>query len=264
MYEIGSMYAEGEGVSQDYAEALKYYRKAAEQGVLPAQNKLGEMYERGRNGVQKNGQEAVKWYSKAAEYNNGDKELDSDESSYVEDSLRSLCRIYTEGKLVAANDSELFKWGKKYADLFDDEQPQFMVALMYYGGKGVRQNYAGALKYFISAANNGSDDAGEFPAKASVGFYSRAASEGNDFAQLLMGLYCIVKCSHTGNLEDLGAAFKWMNKAAKGGNEIAQEFLSEFSGGEENSNAVTRWVMQSAKRGDSITWKILQSMNSND
>ena len=34
-FNLGIMYDEGQGVPQDYAEALKWYRKAAEQGVWP-------------------------------------------------------------------------------------------------------------------------------------------------------------------------------------------------------------------------------------
>ena len=38
---------QGQGVSQDYTEAAKWYRKAAEQGNGPAQASLGQMYFRG-------------------------------------------------------------------------------------------------------------------------------------------------------------------------------------------------------------------------
>ena len=36
-YRIGLMYALGEGVALDFAEAAKWFRKAAEQGYAPAQ-----------------------------------------------------------------------------------------------------------------------------------------------------------------------------------------------------------------------------------
>ncbi|MGN6876123.1 tetratricopeptide repeat protein, partial [Neisseria sp. P0021.S007] len=47
-YILGVMYADGEGVRQDYAEALKWYRKAAEQGDARAQSDLGLMYANGQ------------------------------------------------------------------------------------------------------------------------------------------------------------------------------------------------------------------------
>ena len=60
------MYFQGDGVPQDYAEAVKWYRKAAEQGDDVAQFKLGEMYKE-EKGVPKDMTEATKWIRKAAE-----------------------------------------------------------------------------------------------------------------------------------------------------------------------------------------------------
>ena len=54
---------------QDYAEAVKGYRLAAEQGHARAQNNLGVMYEFG-DGVPQNYAEAVKWFHLAAEQGN--------------------------------------------------------------------------------------------------------------------------------------------------------------------------------------------------
>ncbi len=60
------MYYWGRGVSQDYPEAVKWYRKAAEQGNANGQNNLGLMYYHG-TGVAKDMVEARKWFEKAAE-----------------------------------------------------------------------------------------------------------------------------------------------------------------------------------------------------
>ena len=60
------MYAEGEGVEQDYTEAAKWFRKAAEQGDAVAQYTLGIMYSEGE-GVSQDYKKAVKWFRKAAE-----------------------------------------------------------------------------------------------------------------------------------------------------------------------------------------------------
>ena len=64
--ELGLAYAEGADVGKNEAEAVKWYRKAAEQGDAPAQYNLGVMYGEGR-GVGKDEAEAAKWYRKAAE-----------------------------------------------------------------------------------------------------------------------------------------------------------------------------------------------------
>jgi TPR repeat protein len=46
-YNLGVMYANGYGVPQDYAEAVRWYRLAAGQGNAKAQYNLGLMYYNG-------------------------------------------------------------------------------------------------------------------------------------------------------------------------------------------------------------------------
>ena len=65
-FNLGLMYYNGQGVRQDYTQAVQWYRKAAEQGDAEAQYNLGVMYYDGQ-GVRKDYVEAVKWYRKAAE-----------------------------------------------------------------------------------------------------------------------------------------------------------------------------------------------------
>ncbi len=52
-------------VAKDEEEAVKWYRKAAEQEYASAQYTLGVRYASGR-GVGKDEEEAVRWYRKAA------------------------------------------------------------------------------------------------------------------------------------------------------------------------------------------------------
>jgi len=59
------MYIEGRGVSQDNAEAAKWFGKAAEQGNAKAQCNLGMMFFQGK-GVSQDDDEAIKWLSMAA------------------------------------------------------------------------------------------------------------------------------------------------------------------------------------------------------
>src|SRR5664279_4099972 len=58
---LGDMYSIGRGVRQDYAEALRWYRKAAEQGDVGAEIWLGFMYLKGR-GTRQDYDEAARWY----------------------------------------------------------------------------------------------------------------------------------------------------------------------------------------------------------
>lgn len=63
---LGFNYANGLGVQQDDDEAVKWFRKSAEQEIAEAQYNLGVMYDHGR-GVVQSYREAVRWYRKSAE-----------------------------------------------------------------------------------------------------------------------------------------------------------------------------------------------------
>jgi TPR repeat protein len=62
--QLGGMYFTGQGVPQDYPEALKWYRLAAAQGEASAQYNLGGMYEAGA-GVPQDYVQAHKWFNLA-------------------------------------------------------------------------------------------------------------------------------------------------------------------------------------------------------
>ena len=65
------MYANGQGVPQDYKTAVKWWRLAAEQGDAVAQYNLGWMYRKGK-GVPQDDKTAMKWYRLAAEQGDAD------------------------------------------------------------------------------------------------------------------------------------------------------------------------------------------------
>ena len=64
-YYLGLMYAEGRGVEQDDAKALGWFRKAVAQDHAASQYQLGLMYAEGR-GVEQGDAKAVDWFRKAA------------------------------------------------------------------------------------------------------------------------------------------------------------------------------------------------------
>src|SRR5438874_2938822 len=94
--ELGLRYDKGEGVAKDQAEAVKWYRKAAEQNLAAAQYNLGLRYAHGE-GVAKDQVEAVKWYRKAAEQN----------YAAAQENL-GVC--YVSGEGVAEDLVEAYKW----------------------------------------------------------------------------------------------------------------------------------------------------------
>ncbi|HHF6601734.1 TPA: tetratricopeptide repeat protein [Haemophilus influenzae] len=66
---LGNMYNDGKGVKQDYAEAIKWYQKAAEQDYAKAQFNLGTMYHNGE-GVKRDLSKAKEWFRKACDKGN--------------------------------------------------------------------------------------------------------------------------------------------------------------------------------------------------
>jgi len=64
-FELARAYEDGNGVAQDDAAAVEWFRKSAEQRNALAENSLGVMYALGR-GVNRDREEAVRWYKKAA------------------------------------------------------------------------------------------------------------------------------------------------------------------------------------------------------
>ena len=96
-FAIGEMYSRGKGVSEDDAEAEKWYRKAAEQGNSVAQFLLGMMYD---DGLPENNAEAAMWYRKAIEQGNEFAEL-------------FLYEMYARGGVEPESDEEVTRWWRK-------------------------------------------------------------------------------------------------------------------------------------------------------
>ena len=70
-FNLGMVYWDGEGVSQDIKAAMKWFTLAAEQGDADAQNILGVMYDEGE-GVSQNIKAAMKWFKLAFEQGDAD------------------------------------------------------------------------------------------------------------------------------------------------------------------------------------------------
>ena len=70
-FNLGVMYYGGEGVPQDYEEALRWYKLAAEQGYAVAQGNLGSSYSKGE-GVTQDYVLAHMWYNLATSQLSGE------------------------------------------------------------------------------------------------------------------------------------------------------------------------------------------------
>jgi len=137
---LGVRYKDGNGVSKDYSEAMKWFNKSANQGNAGAQNWLGVMYQNGF-GVAKDYEEAVKWYRKAVD------------QGYPPGQL-NLGWMYQNGFGVAKDYSEAVKWYMKAAEQ-GEVSAQRNLGLMYRDGLGVPKDKAEARKWFTKAADRG-------------------------------------------------------------------------------------------------------------
>ena len=142
--DLGNCYYHGNGVKQDYAEAVKWYTRAAEQGYSYAQNNLGNCYYHG-NGVKQDYAEAVKWYTKAAEQG----------YSYAQNNLGNC---YYTGKGTEQSYPEAVNWYQKAAEQGCAEA-QYNLGWCYEQGKGVEQNRNEAVRWYRKAADQGSEEA---------------------------------------------------------------------------------------------------------
>jgi hypothetical protein len=95
---LGALYQLGKGVPQDYAQAAVWYRKSAEQGCPFAQRAFGVLLSEGR-GVPKDGAEAVMWFRLAAEQGEASAQV-------------NLGAAYQMGGFVPRDFSECYFWYK--------------------------------------------------------------------------------------------------------------------------------------------------------
>jgi TPR repeat protein len=69
MSNIGVLYDNGQGVAQDYAQAMQWYQKAAAEGNTNAMFIIGYFYQHG-HGVAQDRDQAAQWWKKAAALGN--------------------------------------------------------------------------------------------------------------------------------------------------------------------------------------------------
>ncbi|MDB6121862.1 MAG: sel1 repeat family protein [Pedosphaera sp.] len=96
--DLGALHVFGQGVPQDFAEATRLFRLAADQGYAQAQYSLGLRYALGQS-VEQDYAEAAKWFGLAAQQGVADAQL-------------SLGRRYAHGEGVTQDYAEAYAWYK--------------------------------------------------------------------------------------------------------------------------------------------------------
>jgi len=160
----------------DYAEAARWWRKAADQGDSAAQSDLGWLYGSGL-GVERNYAESAAWYRKSAEQGNVNGQ-------------HWLGHCYLSGNGVAKDEKEAFKWFLAAAKN-GNNAAQGDLGRMYAAGSGVEQNSAEAIKWFRQAAEAG-------------------------FPSALNGFAWMLATSPNASLRDGALALKFAEKAVTG------------------------------------------------
>lgn len=138
---LGILYENGEGVQKDVVTAALWYRKAAEQGSAEAQDLLGILYYNGE-GIQQDYAQAVYWFRKAADGGN-------------EDGENNLAEMYSSGDGVPMDDTEAVRWWQKAAEK-GVAQAQYNLGVAYGTGTGgLTQDYGQAASWFQKALDKG-------------------------------------------------------------------------------------------------------------
>ena len=222
-HSLGARYRDGQGVPQDYAEAVRWYRLAAEQGHANAQNSLGYRYQHGQ-GVPQDYAEAVRWYRLAAEQGHANAQA-------------SLGGRYRDGQGVPQDYAEAVRWYRLAAEQ-GHANAQNSLGYRYQHGQGVDQDYAEAVRWYRLAAEQGHANA-----QASLGgryrdgqgvpqdyaeavrWYRLAAEQGDASAQNSLGRRYE---EGQGVARDLLEAIRWYTMAAEQGNEDARKALDRL------------------------------------
>jgi anti-anti-sigma factor len=101
-YRLGKCYEVGQGVQQDFGEAIAWYRKASDQGHAEAQHALANAYAYGVQ-VPQDYDEAVRWYAKAAGQGHADAQY-------------AMGMNYSYGVGVDQDDAEAARWYRLAAE----------------------------------------------------------------------------------------------------------------------------------------------------
>ena len=180
-HELGTAYYKGNRIERNYVEAVKWFKKAAEQGNPIALINLGYCYFSG-NGTLKDYAKTAQCFKTAAEQGNTTAQYNLGE-----------CYFYGIG--VFKDYSEAIKWYKKAA-ANSDKNAQYNLGLCYEHGYGAEKDYFEALKWYRKAAEQGHANAQfkighyyEFRKKEfkdhdrALEWYSKAAEGGNTKAK---------------------------------------------------------------------------------
>lgn len=222
-FAFGCLLAAGWGVEQDHAEALKWFRKAAERNLAPAVTRVGIAHLHGL-GVDADSAEGLKWLRKSATANDVT-------------GLYVMGRVHEFGNGVAQDFNEALKWYHKGAEIHDPAAFN-NIGWFHANGHGVEKDDKLALKWYRIAAEQ------KHPAaQNSIGFFhAEGWGVDRDFTEAMKWYRKAADQNHAGAKNNIGVLFlngsgvpksipeaiKWFRKAAKQGNPESKAWLKEL------------------------------------
>ena len=135
-----SRFAEGRGVPADLEEAARWYERAANKGLAPAQFRYASLLEKGQ-GVKKDLGQARRLYLAAAGKGNGK-------------AMHNLAVLYAEGVDGKPDYSTAAQWFRKAAQ-HGIADSQYNLGVLCARGLGTAQSYDESYKWFALAAAQG-------------------------------------------------------------------------------------------------------------
>jgi len=139
-YDVGVLYAKGDGLVQDYASAASWFRAAAAQGNITAEYNLGVLYARGL-GVAADQTEALNWYRSAADQNQPSAQF-------------NLALAYAEGDGTTQDFAAAARWYQRAAE--QGVAPAMVnLAILYEQGSGVDRSPIDAYAWYSAAGERG-------------------------------------------------------------------------------------------------------------
>jgi TPR repeat protein len=190
---------------KNYEEAIRWWRKAAEQNFPGAQVMLGAAFDYG-NGVKQDKGEAVRWYRMAADQ--GDITAQS-----------ALGSNYLLGEGVAKDISEGIRWHQKAAEQ-GDRSAQMLLGGLYANSDFVPNDKVEAVRWYSSAFKASSLTRSLAKENAvELKWFLWAAEEGD--GDVLLNVGNIYSSSGGGVPQNDAEALRWYRMAADKGNEEA-------------------------------------------
>ena len=231
---IGYFYLQGEGITCNYSEAIKWLKKAADNRIIASYGCLGICYFRLQNY-----QEAINWLKKAID--NGDTQA-----------YGSLGKCYVQ----LQNYQEAINWLKKAIDNGDAQA---------YGWLGIcyaqLQNYQEAINWLKKDIDNGDTQA--------YGSLGSCYSELQNYQEAINWLKKAIDNGDTqaygslascyGQLQNYQEAINWLKKAIDNGDTQAYGDLGYCYAQLQNYQEAINWLKKAIDNGDTIAYVSLGS-----